>query len=70
MTSVVVAPGGAHPSYAHGYYKRDNAYYKKWDQISRDRDSFLSWMKANVIDKGPEVFAEQRTRLRLERADA
>jgi glutaconate CoA-transferase subunit A len=70
MTSVVVAPGGAHPSYAHGYYKRDNAYYKKWDQISRDRDSFLSWMKANVIDKGPEVFAEQRTRLRLETADA
>src|SRR5579862_4275759 len=54
MTAVVVAPGGAHPSYAHGYYKRDNAYYKKWDEISRDRDGFLAWMKANVLDKGLE----------------
>jgi glutaconate CoA-transferase subunit A len=63
LSAVVVAPGGAHPSYAHGYYKRDNAYYKKWDEISRDRDGFLAWMKANVLDKGPEVFAEQRRRL-------
>jgi glutaconate CoA-transferase subunit A len=65
VSAVVVAPGGAHPSYAHGYYKRDNAYYKKWDEISRDRDSFLAWMKANVFDRGPEAFAEQRNRLSL-----
>jgi glutaconate CoA-transferase subunit A len=63
VTAVAVAPGGAHPSYAHGYYKRDNAYYRKWDAISRDRDSFLAWMKANVLAQGPEVFAEQRKRL-------
>jgi glutaconate CoA-transferase subunit A len=63
MSAVVVAPGGAHPSYAHGYYKRDNAYYKKWDEISRDRDGFLAWMKANVLDQGPEAFAAQRKRL-------
>ncbi len=55
--------GGAHPSYAHGYYKRDNAYYKRWDEISRERDGFLAWMKANVLDQGPEVFAAQRKRL-------
>ncbi len=41
---------GAHPSYAQGYYMRDNAYYKAWDAIARDRDGFLSWMKANVLD--------------------
>jgi len=70
MSAVVVAPGGAHPSYAHGYYKRDNAYYKKWDEISRDRDGFLAWMKANVLDKGPEVFAEQRKRLGLAQSGA
>ncbi len=35
-----VAPGGAHPSYAHGYYDRDNAFYVRWDEISRDRDRF------------------------------
>ena len=34
-----VAPGGAQPSYAHGYYERDNAFYVAWDAISRDRDA-------------------------------
>jgi glutaconate CoA-transferase subunit A len=63
VTAIAHVPGGAHPSYAHGYYKRDNAYYKAWDAISRDRDGFLAWMQANVLDQGPEVFAAQRQRL-------
>jgi len=63
ISAVVETPGGAHPSYAHGYYKRDNAYYKKWDEISRDRDGFLAWMKANVLERGPEAFAAERRRL-------
>src|SRR3984893_14862639 len=62
-TAEVCVPGGAHPSYAQGYYKRDNAYYKKWDAISRDRDGFLAWMKHNVLDKGPDAFAAERRRL-------
>ena len=33
-------PGGAAPSYAHGYYDRDNAAYRAWDAISRDRETF------------------------------
>ncbi len=45
-----VAPGGAHPSYAHGYYDRDNAFYVRWDEISRDRDRFLEWMRRHVLD--------------------
>jgi len=61
--AVVCVPGGAHPSYAHGYYKRDNAYYKAWDAIARDRDPFVAWMKANVLEKGPEAFAAQARRL-------
>ena len=28
VTAVAVAAGGAHPSYAHGYYDRDNAFYR------------------------------------------
>lgn len=56
--AIVCVPGGAHPSYAQGYYKRDNAYYIAWDPIARDRDTFLAWIKANVLEKGPEVFAE------------
>ena len=27
IDAVAVAPGGAHPSYAHGYYERDNEFY-------------------------------------------
>jgi glutaconate CoA-transferase, subunit A len=63
VSAIAVVPGGAHPSYAHGYYMRDNAYYKAWDAIARDHDGFLTWMKANVLEKGPEVFAAQRQRL-------
>jgi glutaconate CoA-transferase subunit A len=55
--AVAQVQGGAHPSYAHGYYTRDNAFYKNWEPISRDRDSFTAWMKDNVLGKGPEVFA-------------
>jgi glutaconate CoA-transferase subunit A len=57
VTSVVVVPGGAYPSYAFDYYKRDNAFYKAWDAIARDRDSFAAWIKANVLEQGPEAFA-------------
>ena len=44
-------------SYTQGYYKRDNAFYKAWDAIARERDSFIAWMEENVLKKGPEVFA-------------
>jgi glutaconate CoA-transferase subunit A len=63
VSVIACVPGGAHPSYAHGYYKRDNAYYKAWDAIARERDSFLAWMKANVLEKGPEAFAVHARRL-------
>jgi glutaconate CoA-transferase subunit A len=49
VTAVAEAPRGAHPSYAHGYYDRDNAFYQRWDEISRDRDSFQAWMEENVL---------------------
>jgi glutaconate CoA-transferase subunit A len=49
VDAVALAPGGAHPSYAHGYYERDNDFYVAWDAISRDRDTFLAWMEANVL---------------------
>lgn len=55
--AVVQVPGGAFPSYAQGYYKRHNAFYKEWDAIARERDTFLAWMKTNVLEKGPQDFA-------------
>jgi len=57
VTAVVVVPGGAHPSYAQGYYSRDNAAYLEWDRISADRELFTAWMRDNVLNVGPEVFA-------------
>jgi glutaconate CoA-transferase subunit A len=49
IDAVVLAPGGAHPSYAHGYYARDNEFYVAWDVISRDRDTFTAWMQEHVL---------------------
>jgi glutaconate CoA-transferase, subunit A len=63
VTAIAEVPGGAHPSYAHGYYKRDNAYYIAWDPIARDREGFLAWMKANVLESGPQAFAVHARRL-------
>jgi glutaconate CoA-transferase subunit A len=53
VDAVAEAPGGAHPSYAHGYSVRDNAFYEAWDPISRDRDTFANWMRRNVLGSVP-----------------
>jgi glutaconate CoA-transferase subunit A len=50
VTAVALAPRGAYPSYAHGYYDRDNAFYGEWDEISRDRDRFADWMRRHVLE--------------------
>jgi glutaconate CoA-transferase subunit A len=50
ITAVAVAPRGAHPSYAHGYYDRDNDFYVRWDAVSRDRARFGEWMKRHVLE--------------------
>src|SRR5688500_4156301 len=47
--SIVIAPGGARPSYAHGYYQRDNAFYTAWDDIARDRERFRRWIDTHVM---------------------
>jgi glutaconate CoA-transferase subunit A len=44
VTAVAEVPRGAHPSYAQGYYDRDNDYYQSWDPISRDRSTFSRWL--------------------------
>lgn len=49
VSAIAEAPGGARPSYAHGYYGRDNAFYTAWDTIARDRETFRSWMETHVL---------------------
>jgi glutaconate CoA-transferase subunit A len=64
IAAIAIVPGGAHPSYAHGYYARDNAAYLEWDKVSADRDLFAAWMKENVLAVGPEIFARRVEALR------
>lgn len=53
VTAVCLAPGGARPSYAHGYYARDNGAYQDWDTISRDRDVFSRWLENELGAQAP-----------------
>lgn len=48
VAAISEVPGGAYPSYALGYYERDNAFYLAWDAIARDRDAFRAWMTRHV----------------------
>jgi glutaconate CoA-transferase, subunit A len=59
VSAICEVRGGAHPSYTHFYYGRDNHAYLEWDRISNDRDLFLEWMTENVMKVGPEIFAER-----------
>lgn len=56
IDAVCVEPGGSYPSYALGYYQRDNGFYKAWDDISRGRECFQAWMQRHVV--GTNNFAE------------
>jgi glutaconate CoA-transferase subunit A len=47
--AVCEVKGGAFPSYAQGYYSRNNAFYKQWDGISRERDSFKAWIDRHIL---------------------
>ena len=54
VDAVVVEPWGAHPSYAQGYYDRDNDFYVAWEAISREPaklDSYLDEFVYGVTDR-------------------
>ena len=46
---VAAAPGGSQPSYSQGITERDNDFYRRWDEISRERESFTAWMAEHVL---------------------
>ena len=58
VSAIVEVPGGAYPSYAHSYYKRANAFYKAWDAIARERETFLAWMRQNVLARDAGHFRQ------------
>jgi len=43
-----VEPWGAHPSYAQGYYDRDNDFYVAWEAISKDPTALTRYLDAFV----------------------
>ena len=50
VDAVVVQPKACHPSYAQGYYDRDNRFYLDWDAIARDAQPLDAWLKEWVFD--------------------
>jgi glutaconate CoA-transferase subunit A len=49
VDAVVCEPWGAHPSYAQGYYDRDNDFYVKWDGIAREEASLKKYLDEFVF---------------------
>jgi glutaconate CoA-transferase subunit A len=66
VDAVVHEPYGAHPSYTQGYYDRDNEFYLRWDEISRDEAATQAWLeewvygvqdRAEYVEKmGPQTW--------------
>jgi glutaconate CoA-transferase subunit A len=44
VDAVCLVPYAAHPSYTQGYYDRDNAFYLKWDKISRSLEGVRAYL--------------------------
>jgi glutaconate CoA-transferase subunit A len=49
VDAVVHEPWGAHPSYAQGFYDRDNDFYVAWEDISKDEAALQAWLAEYVF---------------------
>jgi glutaconate CoA-transferase subunit A len=49
IDAVAQAPGGSQPSYSLGITTRENDFYRFWDEVSRDRQTFAAWMEEHVL---------------------
>jgi glutaconate CoA-transferase subunit A len=47
---VVEDPYGSHPSYAQGYYDRDNEAYLEWDEVTKSHERTEQWLEEWVYD--------------------
>jgi glutaconate CoA-transferase subunit A len=65
VDAVVVEPKACHPSFAQGYYDRDNRFYVDWDPISRDAEMLSAWLDEWVY--GLESHAEYVEKMGEER---
>ena len=44
VSAVCHVPYACHPSYAQGYYDRDNEFYLGWDQVSSSQETVKAWL--------------------------
>jgi glutaconate CoA-transferase subunit A len=74
VDAVVVEPWGAHPSYAQGYYDRDNDFYVAWDKIAREEASFKAYLdeyvygvkdRADYMKKNPGLAERLKAKPRM-----
>jgi glutaconate CoA-transferase, subunit A len=71
VDAVCHVPYACHPSYAQGYYDRDNAFYLDWDRISQSPSDTSSWLDEWVLGlEDPEQYwqklgTEAHERLRV-----
>ena len=49
VDAVVEEPFACHPSFAQGYYDRDNAFYLEWDRIAKDQETLDTWLREWVL---------------------
>jgi glutaconate CoA-transferase subunit A len=49
VDAVVIEPFAAHPSYALGYYDRDNDFYVEWAKISKEKASLDKYLEDWVV---------------------
>jgi len=70
VSAVCHVPYACHPSYAQGYYDRDNEFYLAWDQVSSSDDTVKAWLDEWVfgVKDREEYWAKlgQETHKRLE----
>jgi glutaconate CoA-transferase subunit A len=50
VNAVCHVPYACHPSYAQGYYDRDNEFYLGWDKISSSEETVKAWLNEWVYD--------------------
>jgi glutaconate CoA-transferase subunit A len=58
VNAVVVEPWGCHPSYAQGFYDRDNDFYVSWEDVTRDAaklEEYLQEFVYGVADRAAYI---------------
>ncbi len=72
VSAVCHVPFACHPSYAQGYYDRDNEFYLNWDRISASESTVKEWLQTWVheVDDRREYWkklgSETQKRLQIE----